>query len=195
MNNSPEEWPSYHIGTRDHLHAIGVLIAAWNEVENCYQAFIQQIFPSNIKSAVRTFQILNNDQRVKLIKDELITVLPEKEADCVEHFLTMANICYQNRNMFSHATSHSTPPAVCPPEPPRMLPSGPGRLCYRLARKGCRLPKPNWLVWSPLFTLFFASGIVTIFILLGWKGSLGFAAGAFITLTVRRLREHVLTWS
>jgi hypothetical protein len=107
MNTSPEEWPSYHIGTRDHLHAIGVLIATWNLVENCYQAFIQQIFPSNIKSAVRTFQILNNDQCIKLIRDELITVLPENEADRVEHFLTMANICYQNRNVFAHATSHS----------------------------------------------------------------------------------------
>jgi hypothetical protein len=107
MNNPPEEWPSYHIGTRDHLHAIGVLIATWNLVENCYQAFIQLIFQSNIKSAVRTFQILNNDQRIKLIRDELITTLPENEADRVEHFLTMANICYKNRNVFAHATSHS----------------------------------------------------------------------------------------
>src|ERR1700719_257483 len=108
MNNSREIWPSYHIGTRDHLHAIGVLIATWNLVENCYQAFIQQIFQSNIKSAIRTFQILNNDQGVRLIRDELITVLPETEADCVEHFLKMANICYQNRNVFGHATSHGT---------------------------------------------------------------------------------------
>jgi hypothetical protein len=107
MNNPLEEWPPYHIGTSEHLHAIGVLIATWNEVENCYQAFIQQIFPLNVKSAVRTFQILNNDQRVRLIRDELITVLPGKEAGCVEHFLNMANICYQNRNVFSHATSHS----------------------------------------------------------------------------------------
>ena len=104
MNSSPEEWPSYHIRTRDHLHAIGVLIAAWNEVEKCYQAFIQQIFPSNIKS---TFQLLNNDQRIKLIIDELITILPENEAYRVEHFLKMANICYKNRNVFANATSHS----------------------------------------------------------------------------------------
>jgi hypothetical protein len=107
MNDSLEEWPSYHVGTRDHLHAIGVLIATWNQVETCYQAFIQQIYPLNMKSAIRVFQILNHDGRIRLIRDELITCLPGNEADCVEHFLTMANICYQNRNVFAHATSHS----------------------------------------------------------------------------------------
>lgn len=77
-------------------------------MEVCYQAFIQQIFPSNPKSAVRTFQILNNDQRIKLITDELIPCLQENEVDRLEHFLKMANICYQNRNVFAHAMSHRT---------------------------------------------------------------------------------------
>jgi hypothetical protein len=107
MTASIEEWPPYHVGTRDHLHAIGVIIASWNQVEVCYQAFIQQIYPHNMKSAVRVFQILNNEQRVRLIRDELISSLPQNQADLVAHFLTMANICYANRNALAHATPHN----------------------------------------------------------------------------------------
>jgi hypothetical protein len=108
MTASTEEWPPYHVGTRDHLHAIGVLIANWNQVETAYQALMQLIFPHHLKSGIRVFQLFTNDQRVKLIRDELVASLSAEEADRVNHFLAMANICYANRNAFAHAQAHQT---------------------------------------------------------------------------------------
>jgi hypothetical protein len=106
MADPAKEWPSYHIGTRDHLHALGVLVANWNNIETAYQAFIQLIFPQHMQGGIRVFQLMNNDQRIKLIKEELMPSLGLLEADGLDHFLKMAHICYANRNALAHAHAH-----------------------------------------------------------------------------------------
>lgn len=103
-----DHWPSYNIGTGDHLHAIGVLISAWNEVEVCFQAFIQQIFPNHLKAGIRTFELLGYDQRLKLIRSDLFPQLTDEETDRVEHFFKCSNICKENRNIIAHAQHHAT---------------------------------------------------------------------------------------
>lgn len=106
---SASPWPEYHIGTTEHIHAVGVLIANWNQIETAYQAFFQLIFPAHCGSGIRAFQLLSNEQRVRLIRDELIAKLSGNEADWIDYFLKCANICYANRNVFAHAHAHPTP--------------------------------------------------------------------------------------
>jgi hypothetical protein len=100
---APEDWPPYHIGSRDHMHAIGVLIAAWNMVEGSYQAFIQLVFPHNLKAAISTYELMNNDSRIKLIRSELFGTLNQKENELLEYFFKSANICMANRNVIAHS--------------------------------------------------------------------------------------------
>jgi hypothetical protein len=72
MTSTDGEWPPYDdLGSRDHLHAIGVIAAAWNFMESVYQAFTQLIFPFHIRPSIRVFELLGNDSRWQLIQDEL----------------------------------------------------------------------------------------------------------------------------
>ncbi len=85
------------------MHVIGVLIAAWNSIEADYQAFIQLIFPFHMKAGIETFELLGNDERIKLIRAELPEKLLEDEVSLLEYFFTSANICKENRNVIAHA--------------------------------------------------------------------------------------------
>lgn len=103
MSETQNQWPPYNIGSADHLHAVGTVIAAWNLIERDYQAFIQLVFPSHMKAGIRTFDLLNNDGRIALIRDELPAFLNEKERDLLDHFLKAAYICKENRNVLAHS--------------------------------------------------------------------------------------------
>jgi hypothetical protein len=94
----PPEWPAYNIGSREHMHAIGILIAAWNSVEDAYQCFTQLVFPNHMKAGIQVFELMRNDERVKLIRSELPSIILKVEYDLVDYFLKCANICKQNRN-------------------------------------------------------------------------------------------------
>jgi hypothetical protein len=48
-----DNWPNYSLGPKEHLHAMGVLIAAWTHVETAYQALLQLVFPQHIKAGNR----------------------------------------------------------------------------------------------------------------------------------------------
>jgi hypothetical protein len=88
-----DEWPAYQIDSHDHMHAIGVLIAAWNMVETAYKTFIELIFPNHLKAGLHVYELLGNDERVKLIRGELSETLNKQENDLSEHFFKAANIC------------------------------------------------------------------------------------------------------
>jgi hypothetical protein len=101
--NESSEWPLYHIGSRDHLHAIGVVIASWNIVETAYQTFIQLIFANNVTAGIHAFELLGNDERVKLIRAQLPSIATEHEIDLLDHFIKSTNICKEYRNVLAHA--------------------------------------------------------------------------------------------
>jgi hypothetical protein len=104
MTSTDGEWPPYDgFGSKDHLHAIGMIAAIWTSIERRYQAFIQLLFPTNVKAAVKIFELLGNEGRWGLIHDELAPTLPPVEADLVEYFLKCAAICKENRNAVMHA--------------------------------------------------------------------------------------------
>ena len=103
MTKQPDEWPHYSLGSREHLHAVGVLVAAWNMVESTLQAFIQSVFPQAAAS-ITVFEILGNDGRIKLIRNELRKTLHEDEYSLLNHFLVSVDICKENRNVIVHAS-------------------------------------------------------------------------------------------
>ncbi len=98
-----EDWPTYHIGSRDQMHAIGVLIVAWNMIESAYQCFIQLIFPHHMKAGIGVYELLNNDGRVKLIRSEVPGLISDMEKDLLEYFFKSAFICKDNRNAIAHS--------------------------------------------------------------------------------------------
>jgi hypothetical protein len=73
--SNPQKWPTYDIGSHDHLHAVGVMIAAWNMVETAFQVFIQLVFPNYMKAGLHTFELLGYDERVKLIRSQLADIV------------------------------------------------------------------------------------------------------------------------
>lgn len=107
-NESPSVWPAYSIGSKDHLHAVGVLVANWNEVERAYQCLIQYAFLGNVKLALRTFELLGNDQRMAFIRQECIPLATGEFAEHLNHFLACAGRCKENRNAIAHANFNYT---------------------------------------------------------------------------------------
>ena len=99
-----------NIGSHDHLHAVGVMIAAWNMVETAFQAFIQLVFPYHMKAGIHTFELLGNDERVKLIRSQLADIATKEEQDLLEYFIKSADICKVNRNILAHASYPNQPP-------------------------------------------------------------------------------------
>jgi hypothetical protein len=104
-----DHWPVYNIGSRDHLHAIGVVIAAWNMVETAFQTLIQLVFPHNIKAGIHTFELLGNDERMKLIRAQLPDIANENELELLEHLIKSANICKEYRNVLAHTSYPNQP--------------------------------------------------------------------------------------
>ena len=99
---NPEEWPKHGTRLKDHYHAIGVLIAAWNDVESAYSALIQILIP-NTRTAVQLFHLLGNEGRWQFILEESGRTLPEEDAADVAYFLKCAAICKENRNGIAHS--------------------------------------------------------------------------------------------
>lgn len=98
-----DAWPPYKIGSRDHLHAVGVLIANWAEVEQSYQTLFQFMFSGQFNLGIRTFELLGNDGRAALIREECTAQAQPQFEDHLSHFLKCAAICKENRNAIAHA--------------------------------------------------------------------------------------------
>ena len=109
MDQPSTKWPDYHIGSHDHLHAVGVLIAAWNMIESAYEAQIQLVFPLHRMAGYRAFELLSNDGRIKLIREGLSDILNVDEKAYFEYFFKSSNICRTNRNVLAHSSYFGQP--------------------------------------------------------------------------------------
>jgi len=105
-----EKWPLYEIGSHDHLHAVGVTIAAWNQIETVHQALIQLIFPQHMRAGLHVSELLGYDTKVKLIRTNLADIATKQELELLEVFFKHANICKDYRNILCHAEYPNQPP-------------------------------------------------------------------------------------
>lgn len=106
--NEKSEWPAptWHIGQTDHLHALGVITSAFNQLEFVLLLFFMRYVVSDPKAAQRIFALLSNYNTSDLIRE----ALEAKEAndvarDSTLHFLKGFDILEWNRNFLAH--SHS----------------------------------------------------------------------------------------
>lgn len=103
-----DNWPLYPTASRDHLHAVGVLITEAAQVEAIYNALIQLALPYNIAGAVALFDAFNNAERQHFIREVLLPTLSKPHRELVDHFLRAAGICTENRNTLAHARTVPT---------------------------------------------------------------------------------------
>jgi hypothetical protein len=98
-----DNWPNYSVGPKEHLHAMGVLIAAWTHVETAYQALLQLVFPQHNKAGIHAFELLSLDGWYKLIRAHFPDFATAEEMELIEYFMKSSNICKENRNVIAHA--------------------------------------------------------------------------------------------
>jgi hypothetical protein len=106
-----DNWPNYSLGPKEHLHAMGVLIAAWKHVETAYQTLVQLVFPQHLKAGIHTFELLGFDGWCKLIRAHFPDFATAEEMELIEHFMKSSNVCKENRNIIAHA-GHPNQPAA-----------------------------------------------------------------------------------
>jgi hypothetical protein len=113
MTDSPSpEWPdpTYHLGQRDHLHALGAVISAYNQLE--FSFFL--LFSRYIKAqgSLRIFVLLSNHNRIELMEkalDEAELNPPVRET--VQHFIKGFGTLTDARNFLAHSHTILNDPA------------------------------------------------------------------------------------
>jgi hypothetical protein len=105
-NSASNEWPdpTYHIGQREHLHALGVITASFNQLEFVLFLFFMDYLKLQPKLAQRLFVQIANNVRCELLIDAV--ELEETDAQIrgrALHFLKAFQILADNRNFLSHS--------------------------------------------------------------------------------------------
>jgi hypothetical protein len=107
--SSSAAWPprSYHIGPKDHLHALGVVAALYNNLEFSLFGLFYMYSGISGPLAQSLFGNMSNAQRAdfltKCIDEARIDVILKELA---YHFIQCFSICAENRNFLMHATIH-----------------------------------------------------------------------------------------
>lgn len=92
--------PSFHIGQRDHLHALGAIIATYNMLEFALFVMFKNALRLPDEHARRLFILLNNHNRIELIKDAALTL---NHRDAIIHFVDGFSILTNTRNFLAHS--------------------------------------------------------------------------------------------
>ncbi|MGY3036330.1 hypothetical protein ACVIIV_005500 [Bradyrhizobium sp. USDA 4354] len=105
---SNSEWPNpnWHIGQTKHLHALGVITSAFNQLEFALLLFFKRYIVADPKAAQKLFTLLSNYNITELIRDAVeVREAHEIVRDSSLHFLKGFEILEWNRNFLAH--SHS----------------------------------------------------------------------------------------
>ena len=103
-----ENWPVYYRdGLADHFHAVGVLVAAWQHVEDSYHALFQTMGQNDPKFALFAFDLLGNDSRAQMLGKHFPEACGIQYQEPIDHFLKCAAICKENRNAIAHSSFSS----------------------------------------------------------------------------------------
>ena len=101
---SEPEWPDYLVGaSRDHIYAIGVLIANWNDLEEQFIWLLWELIDSP-RAAESLTSSLNNSERFELLKSLAFDKIEEEDRDLINQAVSYTSICNQNRNIVAHAS-------------------------------------------------------------------------------------------
>jgi hypothetical protein len=100
----PQAWPSYSIGPKDSIFAIGVVSVNYARFEHAIHAMLTVILGiDSVVSRHLMFKI-GAETRDKLMREMLPTwPWPSSVIDLVQHFITAQKTCYDNRNLLMHS--------------------------------------------------------------------------------------------
>lgn len=98
--------PTYHVGPRDHIHALGVVAATYNSLElMLFQLFVF-FLGAPYEIAQRVFSITRNNSRIELLKESLrLKELDPTIIGHVEHFIAGFDLCAEARNFLMHSAT------------------------------------------------------------------------------------------
>jgi len=115
MTNTPsDEWPdpSYHIGQRDHLHALGVITASYNQLEFVFLMFFMRHLSLDSVSAQRIFALLSNPHRIDLTRDAVeATEKDPSKKEMILYFIKGFETLANTRNFLAHSHTIFNDPA------------------------------------------------------------------------------------
>lgn len=100
----PSLWTdNFRYGSKDQLHAIGVLISAWNSIEFSLSHLYRILLEISAENANQIFKSHSNDDRLDLIGRLAPDKFSNELADQVSALRTFAAICKDNRNHVAHS--------------------------------------------------------------------------------------------
>ena len=100
-----EEWPSYRVGNRDYIHALGVIASVFNLLEFRFRSLFPIYTRIPSPPAYVLFGKITNEMRLELILGSLdYSSHPEAIKDDVRHFLKGFKIRADNRKTLMHST-------------------------------------------------------------------------------------------
>ena len=101
----PSAWPSYEIGPRDSVFALGVVSVNYADLEFALAgvfAYVLGLSTSNFKWTL--LSNINNYVRVKLMRQALIEIdWPDDLKEMVAHFINGFETLVANRNLLMHS--------------------------------------------------------------------------------------------
>jgi hypothetical protein len=99
----PQVWPTYSIGPKDSIFALGVVSVNYARLEHAIHAMFAVILGiDRVVSRHLMFKI-GPEIRDKLMREMLpIWPWPPNIVGLVNHFITAHKICYDNRNLLMH---------------------------------------------------------------------------------------------
>jgi hypothetical protein len=100
----------YHPSLRDHMHALGVVAANYNHLEQTFQALFWRYSSLDSKPALRLFQRLNNNRnRIDSIREWIESKEYNVSARGLAlHFVESFETCADNRNFLMHSLTQGT---------------------------------------------------------------------------------------
>jgi hypothetical protein len=114
-NRPPKDWPSYPIGPKEGVFAIGVASTKFTELESILSFLFGTVFGMVRDDATMIVSKIGNEAAVALMQQKIIrrpseeerdappTPLQEQAADHLAHFIKAFNVCLENRNHLMHS--------------------------------------------------------------------------------------------
>jgi hypothetical protein len=100
----PQAWPTYSIGPKDSIFALGVVSVNYARFEHAIHAMFAVILGIDSVVSHHLMFKIGPELRDKLMREMLPTwPWPQNVMNLAEHFITAQKTCYDNRNLLMHS--------------------------------------------------------------------------------------------
>lgn len=105
MTDAPE-WPTYPVGPKDSLFALGVASSEFAQLEGALQFIFALVYGIHFLDGIKIASKIGNEASIELIKIKLPgrDDWSQQTRDAVTYFLEGFSICLENRNRLMHSS-------------------------------------------------------------------------------------------